>query len=75
MSARMRSDGFEIIAPGLGDRQPARAAVKELHAQPGFERGNVLRDHGLRNTHGAAGGRQATGGGDFREHLQPRQAV
>jgi hypothetical protein len=56
---------FQVIAPGLGDRQPARGAVKELHAQPGFERGDVLGDHGLRHAQGPARSRQAAGRGYF----------
>jgi hypothetical protein len=49
--------------------------VKELYAQPSFERRDVLRDHGLRHANGPPGGRKAAGGGDFREHLQSGQAI
>ena len=28
--------GFEVTAPGLSDRKPPRAAVKELHASAGL---------------------------------------
>ena len=60
---------FEVVAPDFGDREPARGAVKELHAQPGFKGGDVLRHHGLRHAHGAAGGRKAAGSGYLREHF------
>ena len=66
---------LEIVATRLGDREPARGAVKERNAQPGFERGDVLGDHGLRHAHRPARGGQAAHGGNLGKDLQPGEAI
>jgi hypothetical protein len=67
--------GFEVAATGFGDRKLPRGAMEQLDAQSRFERGKVLCDHGLRETHGPPGRGQAAGSSDFCEYFEAGQPV
>ena len=65
----------EIAPPRLGDGQPPRGAVKQLGAEPRFERCEVLGDHGRRHAEQPCRSGQAAGSGHLREDFQPCQPV
>jgi hypothetical protein len=67
--------GFQIAAPGIGQRQPSRGAMKQSRPEPALERREVLGHHGLRQPHGASGRRQRAGGCNLGEHLQSREPI
>ena len=75
ISARMRPEGFQVVAASLGDREPPRRAVEQLDAQAALEGGNMLGDHGLRHAERPGGGGKAAGAGNSGKNLKASQAV
>ena len=67
--------GFEVAAPGFGDRQPPRCPMEELDPKPRFQRRHMLGDHGLRQAHGPRSPGQAADRRHFGENFQAGQPV
>ncbi len=58
--------------PGRGQGDPARMALQQRHPGFGLERGDLLRDRGLRVVERVCRGREGAAPGDLVEDLQTR---